>query len=490
MYKLHRRHFVLFEMKRKLLSDISANSLQVIINQLFGLLIFYVLSTQLSKEFFGEINWSLAVLLTIFNILSFGIDQVIVKKIAAEENIAGMLAAYTMHVIIAGITVYALLLAGSFLFPGFFSIHSLLLLIGIGKLALFFSSPYKQLANGLEKFKALLFMSTCSNIIRGTGLMILALTKQLTVTTAVIIFIAGDIAEFILSLLITKYRLKIPLAGQWNTRNYTALIKESLPQMGVVLFTSALARFDWIFLGLFSTTIILANYSFAYKVFEVATVPLLVIAPILIPRFTKIFKQQGNIGFTQKKTELLALLRFEIIISCAVALVLNVIWIPAVDLITQHKYGAVNKWTILLLSASMPFLYFNNFLWTISFAKGDLKAVLRIFFTCFIINTAGIVLAIPLFNAEGAAAAYLFSIILQSVLFYYYHRTAYKFTYNIAGLCTVFFCAVIAGAVPILFLTNYWLILPSAVFLYVSLLAVTGQLTKKDRNLSMLITEL
>lgn len=490
MYKLHRRHFVLFEMKRKLLSDISANSLQVIINQLFGLLIFYVLSTQLSKEFFGEINWSLAVLLTLFNILSFGIDQVIVKKIAAEENVGGMLAAYTMHVVVSGITVYALLFTGSFLFPGFFSIHNLLLLIGIGKLVLFFSSPYKQLANGLEKFKALLFMSTCSNIVRGTGLIILALTKQVSITTVVIIFIAGDIAEFIVSLLITKYQLKIPLAGKWKRRNYTALIKESLPQMGVVLFTSALARFDWIFLGLFSTTVILANYSFAYKVFEVATVPLLVIAPILIPRFTKIFKQQDNTVFIQKKEVLLALLRYEIIVSCAVAVALNIIWIPVVDLITQHKYGAVNKWTILLLSASMPFLYFNNFLWTISFAKGDLKAVLRIFFICFIVNTAGILLAIPFFNAEGAAAAYLFSIILQSVLFYYYHLKAYKFGYNIAGFFTILVCAAVAGVVPMLFLTNYWLILLCSFFLYFSLLVFTGRLTKNDRRLSIQIAEI
>jgi hypothetical protein len=44
-------------MKKKLLHDISANTLQVIINQLCGLVIFYILSAQLTKNDFGEINW-------------------------------------------------------------------------------------------------------------------------------------------------------------------------------------------------------------------------------------------------------------------------------------------------------------------------------------------------------------------------------------------------------------------------------------------------
>ncbi len=62
-------------MKRKVIRDISLNSVQVIINQLCGLVIFYILSVNLMKSDFGEINWSLAILLTMFNVLSFGIDQ-------------------------------------------------------------------------------------------------------------------------------------------------------------------------------------------------------------------------------------------------------------------------------------------------------------------------------------------------------------------------------------------------------------------------------
>jgi len=45
-------------MKRKLVKNLSANTLQLIINQLFGLIIFYILSVCICKNSFGQIAWS------------------------------------------------------------------------------------------------------------------------------------------------------------------------------------------------------------------------------------------------------------------------------------------------------------------------------------------------------------------------------------------------------------------------------------------------
>src|SRR5690348_14005748 len=104
-------------MSRKLVHDISATSLQVVINQLFGFAIFYTLSVFFSKNVFGEINWTLAVLLATFSILSFGIDQVIVKKIAAGEDPKLMLTLYSIHVVSAGILFYFFLLLLNLLYP-------------------------------------------------------------------------------------------------------------------------------------------------------------------------------------------------------------------------------------------------------------------------------------------------------------------------------------------------------------------------------------
>jgi O-antigen/teichoic acid export membrane protein len=404
-------------MRRKFLHDISANSLQVIISQVCGLVIFSVLSLYFSKNDFGEINWSLAVLLASFTILSLGIDQVMVQKIAVGEDPQKILSIYFFHVIAAGLIFYFLLLMIVFFFPAFQQNYRLLLFLGIGKLMIFFASPFKQLANGLEKFRALFIMSICSNIVRAAALLYFTFFSTLNLTTVIVIFITGDLTELLLSYFITKKALRVSFSNQWTAENYFSLLKASLPQAGVVVFTSAIARFDWIFLGILASDIALAEYSFAYKVFEVATLPLLVIAPFLVPRFTKLFHNDAKINMDGKINDLLALLRFEIIAASLIALILNILWAPVIDFITQGKYGAANRYTILVLSACMPFIYVNNFLWSIHFSQSRFKMIFYIFFITFLVNVTGDIILIPLFAGEGAAFAYLGAILLQFIMF-------------------------------------------------------------------------
>src|SRR5450432_3355213 len=215
-------------------------------------------------------------------------------------------------------------------------------------------------------------MTVCSNIVRSISLILFSFFSKPDITSVIIIFIAGDTAELLLSLFITKKILKIPLTVKPGKINYLNLLKESLPQAGVVIFTSAIGRFDWILLGIISTEVILAEYSFAFKIFEVSTLPLLVVAPILIPRLTRMFHNASHTPSPKEMHDLTILLRFEMIISSFVAMMLNILWIPVIDFITHGKYGTVNKYTILILSIAMPFIYINNLLWTITFTKGYL----------------------------------------------------------------------------------------------------------------------
>src|SRR5579863_6751943 len=118
-------------MRTKHVKNLSANTLQLVINQLSGLVIFYILSISLDKNSFGEINMALALLLASFNILSFGIDQVAVRKIASGENPQTIVSLYLVHVLITGLAFYGLLLLGRGLFPSHISTYNLILLIGI-----------------------------------------------------------------------------------------------------------------------------------------------------------------------------------------------------------------------------------------------------------------------------------------------------------------------------------------------------------------------
>ncbi|MES1226498.1 MAG: oligosaccharide flippase family protein, partial [Bacteroidota bacterium] len=341
---------------------------------------------------------------------------------------------------------------------------------------------FKQLATGMEKFRPLLYMSVSSNVVRSLALVILALSGHLSHNLVIFIFVGGDLFELLCCILIIQYIIKVPVSIKWNKREYISLFKESLPQMGVSIFTSVIARFDWIIIGLFTSTVILANYSFAYKIFEMATLPMLVVAPVLIPRFTKLFHPGSPLPNSNRIDELFALLRIEMIVSSFVALILNIIWVPVIDLASNGKYGSINSTTIMVLSASMPFLYFNNFLWTVNFAKGRLKMIFFVFAASFLINVIANIFLTPVYKAEGAAAAYLLTIVGQSVL--YILNTELKGLLRNSGpvlLCPL--CAIISGIAASYSFGNSWLQLASACILFLLLLIITRQLLLSDRLL-------
>ena len=77
---------------KKHLKIFSASTFQIVGNQLLGLLFFLLLSSFSEKDIFGDINWSIAVTITISVILTFGFDYIVVRKISAgadKQSIAG-----------------------------------------------------------------------------------------------------------------------------------------------------------------------------------------------------------------------------------------------------------------------------------------------------------------------------------------------------------------------------------------------------------------
>jgi O-antigen/teichoic acid export membrane protein len=466
-------------MRHKFISDISANTVQVAINQCCGLLIFYILSLGLSKDLFGELNWTLAVLLTLFGILSFGIDQVAVRRIAAGGPAHLVLSLYLGHTLYWGLGAYALLALAQWCFPDFFAQHHLLLWIGIGKLGIFLASPFKQVANGLEKFRPLLYMSTFSNILRALALLTLYLLGQCHIGNVVTVFIAGDIAEWLLCYAVVRWHLRVPIKLRFHLQAYRALIKEAAPQLLSVILTAGLARLDWILIGIFCTTGIVANYSFAWKAFEATTLPLLVLGPVLLARFSRIFAGGSPQPTAGQMDQLMALLRTEMVVASGSALLLNLLWAPLIDAITKGSYGAVNSTTILWLSLSLPLLYLNNFLWTINFARHRMRIILLVVAITFAVNAGANLWLIPQFDGAGAAAAFLAATVVQAFLYVWatplvVQRTHWLPVFIAPG------AAVVAGWVAHYFFAPTWAVISSAMVLYLLLLLVLGQVKRSD----------
>ena len=461
-------------MKRKLLKNLSANTLQLIVNQVSGLIIFYILSTGLNKENFGQINLALAIMLAVFNILSFGIDQIAVRKLASGDEPQMILSLYIIHVLLTGVAFYALLLGATLIFPSI-GAYRVILLIGTGKLMIYFSSPLKQSAIGLERFKLLTYLSIISNIIRSVCFIVIAIIHQIDLNNVIIVFIVGDALELFIGILLFKSDVPFALKIKWHKSNYAALIKESLPQFGVTIITSALARFDWIFIGIVLPAVKLAEYSFAYKVFELSAMPLLAIAPLLIPWFTRLFKDEAQPDIANLRL----LLKLEMIVAAFTIVIINSCWSPVIDQLTKGKYGLVNERTIFILSLCIPLQYVTNFLWTINFAKGRMKMIFHAFVVTLVINVVGDIILIPIFKNEGAAFAYLAGYIAQAT-FYIYKNEVRGLNRSVYPLLLCTGCACVSFFAAKLLFINTWGIIVVTALLYLASLVMTRQIKLAD----------
>jgi len=466
---------MLTRLPTKLFQNLSANTGQLLINQFAGFIIFYLLSTQLPKERFGDLNFVLATMLIVFNLLPLGIDQVVVRKIAMGRKADQLLPVYLSHILLTAF-LFCVTLISFYLFnPQVTGLYPLFFTIGVGKLLLFCSTPFKQVVNGLEKFRLLACMGVVSNIVRTLGLMVLALSYHITLAGAMLVFVLGDLIEFILTIYLFKHRVKIPIIWRWNTQKYIQLVKEAMPQAGVVVLTSVMARLDWVLIGLLVSSAKLAEYSFAFKLFEISTLPLLAIAPLLLPWFTKALKNASAIT-----TELNLLMRTELIIAVLTALILNFLWLPVVDTLTDGKYSTIHVGTIFFLSLCIPFLYVNNFLWTIYFAQGQKKIILTSFVITFFVTLGLDLILIPLLQDQGAAIAFLCGCVAQTI--------SYLWRERIPGLYAIWkrlliclSCAFIAGFTAKICFSNVYVILLLALGSCILLLAFTKQIIWKPR---------
>ncbi|MBN9379734.1 MAG: oligosaccharide flippase family protein [Chitinophagaceae bacterium] len=405
--------------QKKFFRDLSATTLQVVFNQFFGLLIFYLLSRLLDKSDFGELNWSVAVTWVATTILSFGTDVLIVKRIADGNDAGRMGGLHISHTLLAALVFSLVVLVSRLCFPVFFRQHYLLIAVSVSALVTFFSSPFKQVANGREAFRNLAVMTVMGNLAKAFLLSLAALLHLFTIRNVVGIYIIASMAEWATGAWLIFKQMGRPLRPHWDSSSYSALLKESLPQLGVILFDSALARVDWIILGLVKGPASIAEYSFAYKIFEISRLPMLVLGPLILPKFVRYFNDNGGLLST-KKDELRLLLKIEIAIAVLIPLFFNITWTPLIGWITAGKYGAVDAPIYMLLSFCVPLHYINNFLWTMAFAQKQLKLTFYITIVVSVLNLVLNLLLIPALSTQGAAIAFVISTIVQLLLYKFF----------------------------------------------------------------------
>jgi O-antigen/teichoic acid export membrane protein len=401
---------------KKLFRDLSASTLQVVLNQLFGLLIFYLLSRFLDKSNFGELNWSIATLSVVTTLLTLGTDILVVKRIASGQNARKVGGLHMSHTLLAAAFFLVAMAGCRWGWPDFFQQHDLLVGVGISLILTFLSSPFKQVANGKEAFRNFAIMSIAGNAAKGVFLLAAMAIGRFSISTVIGIYIAASVAEWITGAALVVRSTGKFLRPFWNGKQYKSLVLESFPQLGVLLFDSALARIDWILLGLIKGPARTAEYSFAYKIFEISRLPMLVIAPIILPKFVR-FLNNGDSLPMDRKAELSLLLKFEAAVAVMIPIFFNITWTPLIGWLTTGKYGAVDAPIYLLLSFCVPLHYFNNILWTMAFAQKQLKLTFYITVAASLLNLVLNLVFIPRWASQGAAWAMVISTLVQFILY-------------------------------------------------------------------------
>ncbi len=465
--------------KNKLLSDISVSTAQAILNQLSGIIVFFIISRYLDKASLGHINWALAVLMVVFSIIGFGLEHVAVKKAATGADLGQLLQSYLLHVLVTGMGFLVLAWIVEIKFPLLRQDGHLFLLLAISQCLSFFATPFRQIINGLEKFRSLFIMSSCANIIKAGLLLVLALLQQVSLSLIVEVYILASAAELTACVILYKVYHRLPFVAGYNWQQYTRFVKEALPQLGVTVFNTAVQRMDWILLGFLSTAVVVAEYSFTNKLFELATLPLLIIAPIIFPRIAKLFGSNDEKNPAEKINYLKVLVRIEIIVAVFVALVVNICWEHIIDPLTDNKYGAATREIMFVMSFAMPLVYINHIFWSILFSQGKMKILLFIFFSTFLTNMIADVLLIPVYGATGAALGFVLALLLQTTLYFLKTESA-EIKKGLFHLLPVIICALIAGKTAgYLFSFFIWQLI-TATFIFCILLLISRQLKKSD----------
>ena len=402
-------------LKKSFSTKLFSSGLQAIAVQVLGSAFFYLISIYLTKQSFGTISLMNAASIFLTTLLGFGLEQVVVRRIAASKISDWAAAAFFIHSSFGVLITFFLLLLMNAMFkettenirflPWFFAAQGVIL-IGVS---------LKQFLNAKEKFLPYGIISVFSNLAKIAAAIWLLQKQMLSIQTVAVLLLATALFELLC--LITYLLFKTTFRFKFHFKAYGKLVKESGAQYLSVIFDMSLSRMDWLLLGMMTSGAVLADYSFAYRAFELARLPIFMIAPVILPRLSRLMASNKTPGQLQQ-SPINAFNSVELFFAVMIPLSLNILWTPLVGMITHDKYGSSNSWQFLVLSCCIPLQFFINLLWSLCFGAKKYKAVSTITIICAITNVVLNVILIPELKGSGAAIAFFATTLLQGLLYY------------------------------------------------------------------------
>jgi O-antigen/teichoic acid export membrane protein len=400
----------------KILSKFLSSGVQALAIQVLGIFFFYFISLYFSKDNFGLISWANAISMFLTTLLSFGLEQVVIRRIAVSKTSDWAAAAFMLHAFLGSIIMLLIIFLLHFLFKTQTSLAYLPLFF-TAQAIIFIASPLKQFLNAKEKFAPYGIIALLSNFAKIMAAIVLQRKGILSINSIIYVLIVSAVFEFAALLFYILNNRTFHFSFRSRLSAYRKLIKEASHQYIAVIFDSSLSRMDWILLGIMSTNAITADYSFAYRAFEIARLPIAIIAPVILPIFARMLTQNNKLD-PGKKDTMKDIFAIEMFVAISLVILLNIIWVPVISSITHGKYGASNSIQFFVLSLCIPLHFFINFLWTLSFAGKKYRQVSTITIISAVSNVALNLMLIPMYGGKGAAIAFLLTCIIQATGYY------------------------------------------------------------------------
>ncbi len=464
-------------MKSSLFKSFFSSGVQAIAVQVLSSLFFLISADYLSKDDFGIFSWVNATAVIITTIIGFGLDQVVVRRMAASKTSGWAAAAYLFHALAGSVVSFVILLLISLLFDEqsafFIRINYLPWFFGAQAL-IYMGMPLKQFLNARQNFTPYAVIATVTNIIKILLIYVCIWWQNLSIGMVGIILTICGLIE--LGSLMAYLLLKTDFSFKFKSAAYTKLLKESFPQYISAVFDVSLSRLDWLLLGLLSTTAATAEYGIAYKAFEISRLPIAVIAPVILNIFARMFLG-GNVPDAGKQDQIRRLYALEAFAAVLIPLCINILWAPVADYVFKGKYGSVNAGEMMILSVCIPLLFIINLLWTMVFSIKKYKEVSFITFVSAICNFVLNIILIPIYGGIGAAVSFLVTIVVQLLLYY---RLVHKYimTFSLLTLVLLFAGAAVAYRASIYITGNLFIQLPLAIIIYCAIAIITKTITK------------
>lgn len=400
-------------MKKGILKSFFSSGLQAIAVQVLGALFIAIIAKFLDKDSFGMMQWANATAMFITTILSFGMEQVVVRRIAASDRSDWAAAAFLFHNFIGSVLAFGLTLTAAYFFPGANEALIYLPLFFAAQAIIFLVTPLKQYLNAKHMFTPYGVIAVVSNTCKIILTAILIKGDLLTLTNTGGILLVCAALELVSILLYV--RIKTSFSLKFRFIAYKKLLKEAMPQYLSVIFDTSLSRLDYFLLGIIGTFALTAEYGIAYRAYEIARLPIVIIAPVILNIFAKLMTEQLSDNQQDLVKKLYTL---EMFFATFTILVLNTLWSPLLNAFFDGQYGSSNSAEFMILSICIPFQFFINLTWTIGFAAKKYRKIATITMLTAILNLVLNLILIPYMGGRGAALAYLCTTLFQAIVYY------------------------------------------------------------------------